>query len=120
MRLERGSHKGITLMIGLGLLFALSMGAVIDILLAPDEPANWSGIDGRAAFYAHGQVAAAGGASERLIRRNIVVVDIQSDPKGCDWGYREPITMVATVKTYTLFGIPLRTWQVDCNGVTPL
>lgn len=104
---------------GFGLIVVLLLGMAIGVgiprLLIPEERGNWSGANARAALYARVQVD---NASHPLVLRTSVV-DIQPDPEGCEWGYPGEITSVVTVRTHTLFGLPMQSWIVDCDGPRP-
>ena len=56
------------------------------------------------------------GAVQHLLRVETSVVEIRPDPGGCDWGYHEPMTGTAIVRTYTLWGIPLETLEITCSS----
>lgn len=112
-RLDRWILAGFGLVITL--LLALALGVGIPLLLIPEERGNWTGDDAQAALYARVQVD---NAAHPLVLRTSVV-DIQPDQEGCEWGYPGEIASVVTVRAHTLFGLPIQTWVVDCNGPHP-
>lgn len=68
-----------------------------------------------AARYARVRVGNAGGAVQQGLSVEMKVLSVQSDPSGCDWGYREPIAQIVTIQTYTLWGVPFEKFEVTCN-----
>lgn len=113
---ERSPKTLIALAAALALCIGIAGGLVLPYLVFDEVPEGLDTTDSAAARYALVQVENAGGAAERTARLRSRVVEISPDPSECRWGYREDITAIVTVKTYTIFGTPLETWQVDCNG----
>ena len=106
--------------LAIGLATTLILGVVVAIAVPLvfiwETPDDLTAQESAAARFALGQVDSAGGPAERSIRVRSSVVNIQTDPIGCEWGYPGQIASVVKVNTYTLFGIPLGEWTVDCRG----
>lgn len=90
-------------------------------LIVPDVAISdvRSGVDlesHEAQRYVEARVGNAGGLGQKALRTQVSIIDSRPDPAECDWGYPEPVTEILTVRTYTLWGIPLETWEVTCNS----
>lgn len=85
---------------------------IAEVQLAADDPAR------PAARYALVRVGNAAGPVQHLLRMRTSVVSAHPGDPACDWGYQERITSVVTVRTYTLWAIPLETWEVTCDSET--
>lgn len=91
------------------------LGIIVPKIVIPDVQADTDATGHAMARYARVRVSNID-ALQRLVRTKLSVVEIRPDPGGCDWGYREPITGTAVVRGYTLWGIPLETWEVTCDS----
>lgn len=107
-------------LVAIGLVTSLVVGLIVAVavplMFISETPDDLTGQEAAAARFALGQVESAGGPSERVIRLRSKVVHIEPDPSGCEWGYPGRIAAIVTVNTYTLLGVPLGEWTVDCHG----
>lgn len=106
--------KRFLIVVGVGVFVLL--GVIIPKVMIPDIQVDAEGESEYAPKYALVRVGNAGGFIQNILRMKLSVVDVHDDPGGCDWGYREPVTGSATVRVYTLWGIPLETWEVSCDS----
>lgn len=90
--------------------------ANVDRLLIGDGVDGFTGEDRAAAQHALGlaQVGCRDAPAERLRRRRLRVVDVQLDPGYCAQGLR---VHRATLRAYTLFGIPTGRVSTTCGSV---
>lgn len=95
---------------------ALVVGIVAPKLLVPDVHADVQLDSAEAQRYVEARVGNAGGLGQKALRTQVSIIDSRPDPAECDWGYPQPVTEILTVRTYTLWGIPLETWEVTCNS----
>ena len=95
------------------------LGIIVPKLIIPDVQVETDASSEHMPKYALVRAGQAAGAIQHLLRVETSVVEIRPDPAGadgCDWGYREPITGTAILRTYTLWGIPLETIEITCNS----
>jgi|GEM_PF-4040410 len=97
------------------LAILLILGPAIPMVFIPDVQADTEPATEHAPRYALVRVDSARGPVEHLVGLKMSVVDVRPDPAQCDWGYREPIAAIVTVRVYTLWGIPIDTWEVTCD-----
>jgi len=102
--------------LGLALIVAFGLAAVLPRILIPTERGNWQGEEGMAAIYGRDRMGGIGGPMQRFPRTQITVVDVKPDPTGCDWGYPRAASGVVTIQTYTIFGLPWEKWIMDCDS----
>ena len=94
----------------------LMVGIIVPKIMIPDVQAGTDPSSEQASRYALVRIGNAGGFIQHLLRMKLSVVDVRNDPSQCDWGYREPVTGIVTVQAYTLWAIPLETWEVTCEA----
>lgn len=97
-------------------VFGLAIAIAIPYVFVSTTPPDLAGSDAAAARYALVQVENTGGVAQRAARLRSSVVWVEPDPSGCEWGYPGAIAAIVTVKSFSLFGVPIETWTVDCHG----
>lgn len=95
---------------------ALGAGIVAPKLLIPDVRGNVELESPESLRYIEGRMGTIGNTGQRAMRAQMSITASRPDPGECDWGYPEPITETLTIQTYTLWGVPLETWELSCNS----
>jgi hypothetical protein len=97
-------------------IVALGAGVVAPKVLIPDVKGNVELESPEALRYIEGRMGTIGNTGQRAMRMQISIVGSRPDSRDCDWGYGEPITEILTIQTYTLWGVPLETWELSCSS----
>lgn len=92
------------------------LGIIVPRIFIPNVQAETDDTTRYAPKYALVRMDNMGGLFQRLLRVKTSVVEVEHDPAGCDWGYREPTTGIVTIRAYTLWGLSLETWRMTCNS----
>lgn len=98
-------------------LVVLAAGFALPRLLIPDVKGNVELESPEALRYVEARIGNTGGLGQRAVRVQISIIGSRPDPRGCDWGYGEPVREIITARVYTLWGLPIDTWELSCDDV---
>jgi hypothetical protein len=111
---DRVSRAVIVLLIA---TLMLGAGLVIPKLLIADVHADTDLQSPETLSYVEARIGNTGGLGQRAMRMQISIIDSRPDPRNCDWGYGEPVSEIVTARVYTLWGLPVDTWELSCDDV---
>lgn len=97
-------------------LVLLVLGIAIPKVVIPDVQGNVELESPESLRYIEGRMGTIGNTGQRAMRMQMSITANRPDPDECDWGYGVPITETLTIQTYTLWGVPLETWELSCSS----